>query len=67
MPGASLELVELDLGSLASVRAAAGMILERHPRIDILVNNVGLMGIPRRETEDGFEMQSALTTSGTSR
>jgi NAD(P)-dependent dehydrogenase (short-subunit alcohol dehydrogenase family) len=43
------------------------MILERHPRIDILVNNVGLMGIPRRETEDGFEMQSALTTSGTSR
>lgn len=36
VPGASIELVELDLGSLASVRRAAARILERHARIDIL-------------------------------
>jgi NAD(P)-dependent dehydrogenase (short-subunit alcohol dehydrogenase family) len=64
VPGASLELVELDLGSLASVRASAGRILERHPRIDILVNNAGVMGIPRRETEDGFEMQFGVDHLG---
>lgn len=36
VPGTSIELVELDLGSLASVRRAAARILERHARIDIL-------------------------------
>jgi NAD(P)-dependent dehydrogenase (short-subunit alcohol dehydrogenase family) len=56
-PGAQLELVELDLGSLDSVRVAATRILDRHDRIDILVNNAGVMGIPERETVDGFEMQ----------
>ena len=54
---ASLEVVPLDLGSLASVRQAAERIGAAHPRIDILVNNAGLMAIPERRTEDGFEMQ----------
>ena len=56
-PDAVLEVVELDLGSLASVRAAADAILAAHPTIDILVNNAGVMGIPERQTADGFEMQ----------
>ncbi len=56
-PDADLELVELDLGDLASVRAAADQILSRHDRVDILVNNAGVMGIPERQTADGFEMQ----------
>jgi NAD(P)-dependent dehydrogenase (short-subunit alcohol dehydrogenase family) len=55
--GASLELVELDLGSLESVHSAAGQILASHPRLDILVNNAGVMGIPESTTADGFEMQ----------
>ncbi len=56
-PGASLELVELDLGSLASVRQAAAGILGAHPRLDILVNNAGVMAVPESATADGFEMQ----------
>src|SRR5881394_1016687 len=53
LPDASLEVVELDLGSLESVRQAAEQILARHETIDILVNNAGVMGIPERRTVDG--------------
>ena len=56
-PDASLEVVALDLGSQASVREAAEQILAAHERIDLLVNNAGVMGIPERRTTDGFEMQ----------
>lgn len=56
-PGALVEVVELDLGSLASVRAAADTIGATHDRVDVLVNNAGVMGIPERRTADGFEMQ----------
>ncbi|MDH3680112.1 MAG: SDR family NAD(P)-dependent oxidoreductase, partial [Acidimicrobiia bacterium] len=42
-PGASLEIVDLDLGSLASVRQAAEKILAAHDVIDILLNDAGLM------------------------
>jgi NAD(P)-dependent dehydrogenase (short-subunit alcohol dehydrogenase family) len=64
VPGASLELVPLDLASLASVRQAAAAILDRHPRVDILVNNAGVMAVPERRTEDGFEMQLAVNHLG---
>ena len=57
VPDASLEVVALDLGSQASVREAAEQILGSHERIDLLVNNAGVMGIPERRTADGFEMQ----------
>jgi NAD(P)-dependent dehydrogenase (short-subunit alcohol dehydrogenase family) len=56
-PDASLELIELDLGSLASVRQAAEQTLATHGRIDILINNAGVMGIPESATVDGFETQ----------
>ena len=56
-PTASAELVELDLADLASVRKAANDVLARHPRLDLLINNAGVMAIPRRTTADGFEMQ----------
>jgi NAD(P)-dependent dehydrogenase (short-subunit alcohol dehydrogenase family) len=64
IPGASLELQELDLASLASVREAAARILAAHPRIDLPVNNAGVMGIPERRTVDGFEMQFAVDHLG---
>ncbi|MDX1509789.1 MAG: oxidoreductase [Nitriliruptorales bacterium] len=57
VPGASLEVVELDLASLASVRKAADGIVAAHAVIDILVNNAGLMAISEQQTADGFEMQ----------
>ena len=63
-PNASLEPVPLDLGSLASVREAAAAILAAHPRIDILVDNAGVMAISERRTEDGFEMQLGVNHLG---
>ncbi len=56
-PGARLELQRLDLGSLASIRTAAAELHESHPRIDLLINNAGVMYPPRQTTSDGFELQ----------
>lgn len=56
-PQARLAFERLDLGSLASIRAAAKSIVDRHPRIDLLVNNAGVMVPPRGRTADGFETQ----------
>jgi NAD(P)-dependent dehydrogenase (short-subunit alcohol dehydrogenase family) len=64
VPGASLELRPLDLASLASVGEAAAAILTDHTRIDLLVNNAGVMGISERRTGDGFEMQLAVNHLG---
>jgi NAD(P)-dependent dehydrogenase (short-subunit alcohol dehydrogenase family) len=55
-PAASLEIVPVDLGSLASVDAAAQRILASHGHIDLLINNAGVMAMPERTTDDGFEM-----------
>jgi len=63
-PNASLEVVPLDLGSLASVRGAAERILAAHEKLDLLVNNAGVMAIPERRTEDGFEMQLGVNHLG---
>jgi NAD(P)-dependent dehydrogenase (short-subunit alcohol dehydrogenase family) len=57
VPNASLELGELDLASLESVRTFAAWLLERHPRIDLLVNNAGVMAPPLERTTEGFELQ----------
>jgi NAD(P)-dependent dehydrogenase (short-subunit alcohol dehydrogenase family) len=64
VPEASLELVALDLGSQASVREAAEQILREHERVDLLVNNAGVMGIPERKTVDGYEMQFGVDHLG---
>ena len=56
-PRADVTLQELDLGSLASVRAAATALCKAYSRIDLLVNNAGVMGTPKQLTDDGFEMQ----------
>lgn len=63
-PEASVETVELDLASQASVRQAAETIASRHDSVDILVNNAGLMAMPERRTEDGFEMQLGVNHLG---
>lgn len=63
-PTASVELVALDLGSQASIEAAAGTIVQKHPQIDLLVNNAGLMAMPERATDDGYEMQFGVNHLG---
>ncbi|MBC3841660.1 SDR family NAD(P)-dependent oxidoreductase [Streptacidiphilus sp. 4-A2] len=55
--GGRSELLELDLASLESVRAAAEETRERYDRLDLLINNAGVMAPPRRTTADGFELQ----------
>jgi NAD(P)-dependent dehydrogenase (short-subunit alcohol dehydrogenase family) len=57
VPGAALEHVLLDLTSLASIREAAANVLARHDRLDLLVNNAGVMFTPFERTADGFELQ----------
>jgi NAD(P)-dependent dehydrogenase (short-subunit alcohol dehydrogenase family) len=56
-PGAEVELQELDLTSLESVRAAAAQLRSGHDRIDLLINNAGVMHTPKSTTKDGFELQ----------
>jgi NAD(P)-dependent dehydrogenase (short-subunit alcohol dehydrogenase family) len=54
--GAQLELEQLDLSSLDSVRAFAERFPRAHGGLDLLVNNAGVMATPRRLTQDGFEL-----------
>ena len=56
-PGANVTVQPLDLTSLDSIRAAAGELRAQHPRIDLLINNAGVMFPPRQTTRDGFELQ----------
>lgn len=56
-PHAKVSVTELDLSSLASVRAAAESLGAAHPRIDLLINNAGVMYTPKQTTADGFELQ----------
>src|ERR1700728_5488813 len=62
--GAAVLVVHLDLGSLASVRTAAGQINAARPSLDLLINNAGVMAIPREVTEDGFERTLATNHLG---
>ena len=55
--GASVEVIALDLASLDSIRSAAQAFLAAHDRLDLLVNNAGVMACPPLKTADGFEMQ----------
>ncbi|MGF2945079.1 SDR family NAD(P)-dependent oxidoreductase [Mycobacterium sp. Lab-001] len=56
-PGADVTLQALDLSSLDSVRSAAEALRAAYPRIDLLINNAGVMWTPKRLTADGFELQ----------
>jgi NAD(P)-dependent dehydrogenase (short-subunit alcohol dehydrogenase family) len=64
LPSASLEVVPLDLGDLAVVSAAAEQVLAGHERVDLLVNNAGVMAMPERTTVDGFEVQLGVNHLG---
>ena len=55
--GAAVETIPLDLTSLASVERCADGLHARLDRLDLLVNNAGVMAPPLRRTEDGFELQ----------
>jgi NAD(P)-dependent dehydrogenase (short-subunit alcohol dehydrogenase family) len=56
-PRSSVEVSELDLANLESVRNFARAFRSRHKNLDVLCNNAGVMALPYRRTADGFEMQ----------
>ena len=62
-PG-SARVVHLDLARLASVRTAAEEIRSACPRLDLLINNAGVMAVPHQRTEDGFELTLATNHLG---
>ena len=59
-----IEAIPLDLARLQSVRAAGQAIASRHPRVDILINNAGVMFTPPGATADGFELQFGVNHLG---
>lgn len=63
-PEASLEVLEMDLASQASIKAAASAVAKKHPTLDILVNNAGVMALPEGRTEDGYETQLGVDHLG---
>lgn len=60
----STEVLELDLADLESIRAAAEAFLAEHDRLDVLVNNAGLMATPKRLTAQGVELQFGVNHLG---
>jgi NAD(P)-dependent dehydrogenase (short-subunit alcohol dehydrogenase family) len=62
--GASVAVLDLNLADLVSVRQAAQQFRAEHDRLDLLVNNAGVMGTPYRQTADGFELQMATNHLG---
>ena len=63
-PDAALNVMKLDVGDLSSVREFANAFKAKYQRLDILLNNAGVMAIPRQETVDGFEMQLGVNHLG---
>jgi NAD(P)-dependent dehydrogenase (short-subunit alcohol dehydrogenase family) len=60
----SIELLTLDLSDLVAVRRSAEQFLAEHARLDLLINNAGVMATPYRQTADGFELQMATNHLG---
>lgn len=59
-----VDIVALDLADLASVAAASQHVVTHEPRLDLLLNNAGLMAVDQATTADGFEMQLGVNHLG---
>ena len=64
MPSADIQFLQLDLTELAAIRKAADDFLSREKRLDILLNNAGVMGTPYTLTKDGIELQVGTNVVG---
>jgi NAD(P)-dependent dehydrogenase (short-subunit alcohol dehydrogenase family) len=64
IPNAQAEIMQLDLASQASVHQFANAFKAKYDRLDVLVNNAGIMMVPYATTEDGFESQFATNHLG---
>ncbi|KAE8452054.1 hypothetical protein EG329_002219 [Mollisiaceae sp. DMI_Dod_QoI] len=64
VPSAKIIFLPLDLASLRSVREAANIVNTSSSRLDILMNNAGIMAVPAATTEDGYEVQFGTNHMG---
>jgi NAD(P)-dependent dehydrogenase (short-subunit alcohol dehydrogenase family) len=64
VPQANLEIMEIDLSKLKSVRSFAKMFLAKYDALHVLINNAGVMMPPYEKTEDGFELQMGANYFG---
>lgn len=64
VPDAPIVFLELDLASFASVKTAADKVLATTDRLDILMNNAGIMSTPHSLTKDGYEVQFGTNHMG---
>ena len=64
VPNANVKFLEIDISSLASVKKCAEDFLAHNDRLDILINNAGIMGVPPGLTEDGYEAQFGTNHMG---
>ncbi|MHA1212647.1 MAG: oxidoreductase [Candidatus Heimdallarchaeota archaeon] len=64
IPEAQAEIIQLDLGSIESIRKFVVEFKENHNRLDILVNNAGILRVPYQKTVDGFESQVGINHLG---
>ena len=62
--GGAAELLEIDLASFASIRAAAERFAARHPKLDVLVHNAGVIALQRQLSPDGHELTWATNFLG---
>lgn len=62
--GVTIDYLQLDTGSLKSVREFAQTVQRKYSKIDILINNAGIMTTPYQLTEDGFENKFAVNYLG---
>ena len=62
--GADVAVLALDLADLSSVKAFAAAFLKAHNRLDLLINNAGVMMCPYSKTADGFEIQMGTNHLG---
>ena len=63
-PQASTTVTEIDVSSLDSVKAGAETLREENDRLDLLINNAGIMAVPEQRSVDGFELQLATNHLG---
>ena len=56
----AIDFLKIDLGDLTEVNRAADQLLSKYPRLDLLINNAGVMAPPRTLSKQGFEIQFAV-------
>ncbi|CZT16990.1 related to alcohol dehydrogenase homolog Bli-4 [Ramularia collo-cygni] len=64
VPYSNISFIQLDLTSLQSVKEAAFEFKRRSDRLDILINNAGIMAVPWSKTQEGYEIQFATNHLG---